>query len=47
MKKLLLLFILLFSPLTVKAEDIPTQAPTNGVYDPNGYLTNGYTNRCT
>lgn len=28
MKKLLLLFLLLFSPLTVKAEDIPTQAPT-------------------
>ena len=45
MKKLLLLFILLFSPLTVKAEDIPTQAPTNGIYDPNGYLTNETINR--
>lgn len=40
MKKLILLFLLLFSPLTVKAENIPTQAPTNGVYDPSGYLTN-------
>lgn len=39
MKKLLLLFLLLFSPLTVKAENIPTQAPTNGVYDPSGYLS--------
>lgn len=39
MKKLILLFLLLFSPLTVKAENIPTQAPTNGVYDPNRYLT--------
>lgn len=45
MKKLLLLFLLLFSQLTVKAEDIPTQAPTNGVYDPNGYLTNETINR--
>lgn len=45
MKKLILLFLLLFSPLTVKAEDIPTQAPTNGVYDPNGYLTNETINR--
>lgn len=45
MKKLLLLFLLLFSPLTVKAEDIPTQAPTNGIYDPNGYLTNETINR--
>lgn len=45
MKKLILLFFLLFSPLTVKAEDIPTQAPTNGVYDPNGYLTNETINR--
>lgn len=45
MKKLILLFLLLFSPLTVKAEEIPTQAPTNGVYDPNGYLTNETINR--
>lgn len=45
MKKLILLFLLLFSPLTVKAEDIPTQAPTNGVYDPSGYLTNETINR--
>lgn len=45
MKKLILLFLLLFSPLTVKAEDIPTQAPTNGVYDPNGYLTKETINR--
>lgn len=45
MKKLILLFLLLFSPLTVKAENIPTQAPTNGVYDPNGYLTNKTINR--
>lgn len=45
MKKLLLLFLLLFSPLTVRAENIPTQAPTNGVYDPSGYLTNETINR--
>lgn len=45
MKKLILLFLLLFSPLTVRAEDIPTQAPTNGVYDPSGYLTNETINR--
>lgn len=45
MKKFILLFLLLFSPLTVKAEEIPTQAPTNGVYDPNGYLTNETINR--
>ena len=45
MKKFILLFLLLFSPLTVKAENIPTQAPTNGVYDPNGYLTNETINR--
>ena len=45
MKKLILLLLLLFSPLTVKAENIPTQAPTNGVYDPNGYLTNETINR--
>jgi uncharacterized protein len=45
MKKLILLFLLLFSPLTVKAENIPTQAPTSGVYDPNGYLTNETINR--
>lgn len=45
MKKLILLFLLLFSPLTVKAEDIPTQAPTNGIYDPNGYLTSETINR--
>lgn len=45
MKKLLLLFLLLFSPLTVKAETIPTQAPTNGVYDPNRYLTDETINR--
>lgn len=45
MKKLILLFLLLFSPLTVRAEDIPTQAPTSGVYDPNGYLTNETINR--
>ena len=45
MKKLILLFLLLFSPLTVKAENIPTQAPTNGIYDPNGYLTNETINR--
>ena len=45
MKKLILLFLLLFSPLTVRAENIPTQAPTNGVYDPNGYLTNETINR--
>ena len=45
MKKLILLFLLLFSPLTVKAEDIPTQAPTNGVYDPNRYLTDETINR--
>ena len=37
--------MLLFSPLTVKAENIPTQAPTNGIYDPNGYLTNETINR--
>lgn len=45
MKKFILLFLLLFSPLTVKAEEIPTQAPTNGVYDTNGYLTNETINR--
>lgn len=45
MKKLLLLFLLLFSPLTVKAETIPTQAPTSGVYDPNRYLTDETINR--
>lgn len=45
MKKLILLLLLLFSPLTVKAEDIPTQAPTNGVYDPNRYLTDETINR--
>lgn len=45
MKKLILLFLLLFSPLTVRAEDIPTQAPTNGVYDPNRYLTDETINR--
>ena len=45
MKKLILLFLLLFSPLTVKAENIPTQAPTNGVYDPNRYLTDETINR--
>ena len=45
MKKLILLFFLLFSPLTVRAENIPTQAPTSGVYDPNGYLTNETINR--
>lgn len=45
MKKFILLFLLLFSPLTVKAEDIPTQAPTNGVYDPNRYLTDETINR--
>lgn len=45
MKKLILLFLLLFSPLTVKAEDIPTQAPTSGVYDPNRYLTDETINR--
>lgn len=45
MKKLLLLFLLLFSPLNVKAENIPTQAPTNGVYDPNRYLTDETINR--
>lgn len=45
MKKLLLLFLLLFSPLTVKAETIPSQAPTSGVYDPNGYLSNKTINR--
>lgn len=45
MKKLILLFLLLLSPLTVKAEDIPTQAPTNGVYDPNRYLTDETINR--
>lgn len=45
MKKLILLFLLLFSPLTVKVEDIPTQAPTNGVYDPNRYLTDETINR--
>lgn len=45
MKKLILLFLLLFSPLTVKAEAIPTQAPTSGVYDPNWYLTNETINR--
>lgn len=45
MKKFILLFLLLFSPLTVKAENIPTQAPTNGVYDPSGYLTNETINR--
>ena len=45
MKKLILLFLLLFSPLIVKAENIPTQAPTNGVYDPNGYLSNKTINR--
>lgn len=44
-KLLFLLFLLLFSPLTVKAEDIPTQAPTNGVYDPNRYLTDETINR--
>lgn len=33
MKKLILLFLLLFSQLTVKAETIPTQAPTTGIYD--------------
>lgn len=45
MKKLILLFLLLFSPLTVRAENIPTQAPTNGVYDPNRYLTDETINR--
>lgn len=45
MKKLILLFLLLFSPLTVKAETIPTQAPTSGVYDPNRYLTDETINR--
>lgn len=45
MKKLILLFLLLFSPLTVKAETIPTQAPTNGVYDPNRYLSDETINR--
>lgn len=45
MKKLILLFLLLFSPLIVKAESIPTQAPTSGVYDPNGYLSNKTINR--
>ena len=45
MKKLILLFLLLFSPLTVKAETIPSQAPTSGVYDPNGYLSNKTINR--
>lgn len=45
MKKFILLFLLLFSPLTVKAETIPTQAPTNGVYDPNRYLTDETINR--
>lgn len=45
MKKLILLFLLLFSPLTVKAEDIPTQAPTNGIYDPNGCLSKETINR--
>lgn len=45
MKKLILLFLLLFSPLTVKAEDIPTQAPTNDIYDPNRYLTDETINR--
>lgn len=44
-KLLFLLFLLLFSPLTVKAEDIPTQAPTSGVYDPNRYLTDKTINR--
>ena len=37
--------MLLFSPLTVKAETIPSQAPTSGVYDPNGYLSNKTINR--
>ena len=45
MKKLILLFLLLFSSLNVKAENIPTQAPTNGVYDPNRYLTDETINR--
>lgn len=45
MRKLILLFLLLFSPLTVKAENIPTQAPTSGVYDPNRYLTDETINR--
>lgn len=45
MKKLIILFLLLFSPLTVKAEEIPTQAPTNGVYDPNNYLSKETINR--
>jgi hypothetical protein len=45
MKKLILLFLLLFSPLTVRAENIPTQAPTNGVYDPNRHLTDETINR--
>ena len=45
MKKLILLFLLLLSPLTVKAENIPTQAPSNGVYDPSGYLSQETINR--
>lgn len=45
MRKLILLLLLLFSPLTVKAENIPTQAPTNGVYDPNRYLSDETINR--
>ena len=45
MKKFILLFLLLFSPLTVKAETIPTQAPISGVYDPNRYLTDETINR--
>lgn len=45
MKKLILLFLLLLSPLTVKAQDIPTQAPKSGVYDPSGYLSQETINR--
>lgn len=45
MKKLILLFLLLFLPLTVKAQDIPTQAPKSGVYDPSGYLSQETINR--
>lgn len=45
MKKLILLFLLLFSPLTVRAQDIPTQAPESGIYDPNGYLSQETINR--
>lgn len=45
MKKLILLFLLLLSPLTVKAQDIPTQVPESGVYDPSGYLSQETINR--